>query len=69
MTEGNCPLVQGRPAAARRFRIDPGQRVGAELIAGIDFDDHVLLVEVGEDARHMTLAEGVIAPDCGRQRC
>ena len=53
-------LAERRHAAPRRFRIDAGERVGAELVAGVDFEDDVVLIECRIDLRDMSLTERVV---------
>ena len=53
-------LTERHHGAAGGFRIDAAERIGAELVAGIDLEDDVVLIEGRVDPRHVTLAEGVV---------
>src|SRR4029077_10249034 len=57
---GAGKLIERYHAAAAGFRIDPAKRVGTKLVARINFQDHLILIQRRIDTRNVALTEGVI---------
>ena len=52
--------AEGNLLAGRRVHVDIFQRVGILLKLRIDFHDHVILIQLGEDGGDLALAESVV---------
>ncbi len=61
-------LAQGHHCAVLGKDVDALQRIGSELILRIDFENHVILVQCGEDPGNVTLAERIVQGGVDRRR-
>ncbi len=58
-----CVVGNGRErhhGSGRRLEVDAIERVGAELVLGVDLHDHVVLVHAGVHGGDLALTEGVV---------